>query len=303
LEAAYVANKGTHVFVGEGPSYDLNAPTAVGFGALSTDQRRPFFAQYGWNVPILCFCNTGNNRYDSLQVKAEKRFSQGFSVLGHYTYSHALNQEAAYYLYQPSLWYGRPDWQRNNVAVISSIWELPFGRGKRMLHDAPRALDLVAGGWQLSNNIIWMSGAGFNVSYAECAQDNDVGSCRPNVVSSTSVPNPNRNQWFAVATTPLAANGQTSGPWQRPLAGTFGNVTRNMLVGPGWLNSDLAISKEFPIKEQLRAQFRVEMYNVFNHTNLGNPNGCVDCGGGGVITSVANNATMRRMQFAVRLDF
>ena len=303
LEAAYVANKGTHVFTGEGPSYDLNAPTQVGFGTLSTDQRRPFFPQFGWNVSVPCFCNTANNHYNSLQVKAEKRFSQGFSVLAHYTYSHAKNQESPYYLYNPSLWYGRPDWQRNNVAVVSTIWELPFGRGRKFMHDAPRALDLVAGGWELTNNTIWMSGAGFNVSYAECSADNDAGSCRPNIVGSASVSNPNQNQWFAIASAPLAANGQTSGPWQRPLAGTFGNTTRNMLVGPSWFNSDLSVSKDFPIKEQVKAQFRAEMYNVFNHPNLGNPNGCVDCGGGGVITGLANNATMRRIQFAVRVDF
>ena len=171
------------------------------------------------------------------------------------------------------------------------------------LRDAPKALDMVVSGWTLANNNTWMSGAGFNVSYAECGLDNDVGSCRPSVVGSTSVPHPNRNQWFAIATEPLAANGQTSGPWERPNVGTFGNSPRNMLVGPRWFDSDLSISKDFPIKEQTKVQFRAEAYNVFNHPNLGNPNGCVDCGSGGVITGLANNATMRRMQFALKLQF
>lgn len=304
LEAAYVGNKGTHIFVGEGPFYDLNAPTVTGFGTLSTDERRPFFAQFGWNVPILCFCNTADNHYNSLQVKAEKRFSHGFSVLAHYTYSHAKNQDSPYYIHDQSIWYGRPDWQRNHVIVASTIWDLPFGRGRMFLHDAPRALDMIVGGWSLANNTTWMSGAGFNVSYAECAADNDVGSCRPDIVGSASVSNPNRSQWFAVATEPLSANGQTSGPWRRPQIATFGTATRNMLVGPRWFNSDLSVSKDFPIREQFRAQFRVEAYNIFNHPNLGNPTGCVDCvGSGGVITSLANNATMRRMQFALKLEF
>jgi hypothetical protein len=303
LEAGYVGNKGTHIFVGEGPNIDLNAPTVVGFGTLSTDERRPFFSQFGWNVPIPCFCNTGDNHYNSLQVKAEKRFSHGFSFLGHYTYSHAKNHDSPYYIHDQSLWYGRPDWQRNHVIVASTIWDLPFGRGRMFLRDAPKALDMVVGGWTLANNNTWMSGAGFNVSYAECGLDNDVGSCRPSVVGSTSVPHPNRNQWFAIATEPLAANGQTSGPWERPNVGTFGNSPRNMLVGPRWFDSDLSISKDFPIKEQTKVQFRAEAYNVFNHPNLGNPNGCVDCGSGGVITGLANNATMRRMQFALKLQF
>jgi outer membrane receptor protein involved in Fe transport len=304
LEAAYVGNKGTHIFVGESPNYDLNTPTVAGFGTLSTDQRRPFFAKYGWNVPIPCFCNTGDNHYNSLQVKGEKRFSHGFSVLTHYTYSHAKNHDSPYYIHDQSLWYGRPDWQRNHVIVASTIWDLPFGRGRMLLRDAPKALDMIVGGWTISNNSTWMSGAGFNVFYADCAQDNDVGSCRPNIMGSASVSNPSRDQWFAVATEPLASNGQTSGPWQRPDVGTFGNIARNALVGPRWFNSDLSVSKYFPITEQLRAQFRAEAYNIFNHPNLGNPNGCVDCiGTGGVITSLANNATMRRMQFALRLEF
>jgi hypothetical protein len=181
---------------------------------------------------------------------------------------------------------------------------LPFGRGRTFLRDAPKALDMIVGGWSLANNTTIMSGAAFNVSYAECAADNDVGSCRPSLVGSASVSNRNRNEWFAVATEPLAANGQTSGPWQRPDVGTFGNTVRNQLVGPGWFNADMSLRKDFPIWEQVRLQFRAEAYNVFNHPNLGNPNGCVDCiGSGGVITSLANNATMRRMQFALKLQF
>ena len=50
-------------------------------------------------------------------------------------------------------------------------------------------------------------------------------------------------------------------------------------------------------------QFRAEAFNVFNHANLGNPNSCVDCAGSGTITGLANNATMRKMQFALRFDF
>ena len=76
-----------------------------------------------------------------------------------------------------------------------------------------------------------------------------------------------------------------------------------MLVGPGWFDADLSIQKSFPIKEQLQAQFRAEIYNIFNIENLGNPNGCVDCGNGNVINGLASNATRRRMQFAILFQF
>jgi hypothetical protein len=304
IEAAYVGNKGTHIFVGESPYVDINSPTVVGFGTLTTDQRKPYFAPYGWNVPMYCFCNTGNNHYNALQIKAEKRFSDGFSVLAHYTYSHAKSHDAPYYLYQPNLFYGRPDWQRNNVFVFTGIWELPFGKGKSILRDASTPLNYLVGGWQLSGDLIWMSGQGFNVYYQNCGSDNDVGVCMPSIVGSTSVSNRNQNNWYATASEVLATNGQTSGPWKRPQVGTFGNAGRNPLVGPAWFDADLAVIKDFPIKEQFHAQFRAETFNLFNHANLGNPNGCVDCiGSAGRIFNLAPNATMRRMQFAIRFQF
>jgi hypothetical protein len=296
--------------VGEGPNIDINIPTVVGYcqdstqpGCKSTDQRRPFFDKYGWNVPLPCFCNEGNNHYNALQTKAEKRFSHGVSVLGHYTFSHAKNNDGPYFLWDHNLFYGRPDWQRNHTIVAVTIYELPFGRGKQFLHDISKPVDYLIGGWQLSNATTWMSGQGFNVSYANCTSDNDVGVCMPDLVGSTTPSHRTQNQWYIPASTVLSANGQTSGPWGRPQAGTFGNAGRNPLIGPRWFDSDLSVFKNIPIREQIHAQFRAEIYNVFNHANLGNPSGCVDCGSGGVITNLASNATMRRMQFALRVEF
>jgi outer membrane receptor protein involved in Fe transport len=303
LEAAYVGNKGTHIFVGEGPSFDINVPTQVGFGTLSTDQRRHFFSIFGWNVPMPCFCNLGNNKYNSLQTKAEKRFSHGLSILGHYTFSHAKNNDGPHFLWDHNLFYGRPDWQRNHTIVAATLYELPFGHGRRFLHDVPKVVDYLVGGWQFSDATTWMSGQGFNVSYFNCGNDNDAGVCLPDVVGKTTPSHRTQHQWYIPASTILATNGQASGPWARPQAGTFGDVGRNTLIGPRWFDSDLSVFKTIPIREQVHAQFRAEIYNVFNHVNLGNPSGCVDCGNGGEITNLAPNATMRRMQFALRLEF
>jgi hypothetical protein len=125
----------------------------------------------------------------------------------------------------------------------------------------------------------------------------------PDIVGSTTPSHRSQNQWYIPAGNVMATNGETSGPWQRPQAGTFGDAGRNPLIGPRWFDSDLSVFKTIPLREQLRAQFRAEIYNVFNHANLGNPNGCVDCGSGGQIFNLAPNATMRRMQFALRLEF
>ena len=307
IEAGYVGNKGTHMIWDDGPYYDLNAPTLVGFAqGLSTDQRRPFFSKFGWNIPLQYFGNDASNHYNSLQTKVEKRFGRGYSFLAHYTYAHAKSSTTNLYHESPqatAIWYGRPDYLRDHVVVGTNIWELPFGKGKRFLGNASKAANMVVGGWEITDNTTWMSGGGFNTGYAECGSDNDIGNCHPDRIGSTSVSNQNASHWYAIATTPLTINGETSGPWRRPQVGTLGNDVRNSLIGPKWFQTDASLIKNFAIREQVRAQFRAEFFNLFNHVNLGNPNGCVDCATAGQIFNLANNAIMRRMQFAVRVEF
>jgi hypothetical protein len=148
-----------------------------------------------------------------------------------------------------------------------------------------------------------MSGQGFTASYAECGADEDVGVCRPDLVGKTSVSSQNRDHWYQGADTTLANNGDTSGPWRRPAIGTLGNAGRNTLLGPGWFNTDASFFKNFVLTERLKGQFRAEAFNFFNHVNLGNPDGCVDCGNAGRIFNLAPNAIMRRWQFGLRFDF
>jgi len=323
LQAAYVGNKGSHIFVGENNWINLNTPTEVGFGILSQQQRLPYYqSPYDFQLTtgLQCMCNPGDNHYNSLQMQLDKRFSHGLNILGNYTYSHAKNHDSPDFLYDPSLEYGRPSWQRNQNITASTIYELPFGKGKALAGSVPSAVNYIVGGWQLVNVTTIMSGSGVNPSYngnsgSECSFDNDAGVCFPNVVGSWHVSHPNKNQWFAQTApdpvsgvTQLATNGLTSGPWQRPAAPvpgfpSFGNAQRNSIIGPKWFDSDLSVVKMVPVGEQLRIQFRAEAYNVFNHPNLGNPGGCVDCSGGATIQSLANNSTMRKMQFGLRFDF
>jgi hypothetical protein len=304
VETGYVGNKGTHMPLETGPNYDENAPTIVGFAdGLSTDQRRPYFAKFGWTSPLQFFGNDTDNHYNSIQSKVEKRFDSGWQLLANYTYSHAKGHDSPYFDIDRNLWYGRPDFQRNNVLVVSNIYELPFGDGRKFLTNAPRVVDLAVGGWRLSSNTVWMSPQGFNTSYAECGSDNDVGSCHPTRSGNTGVSNPTRSNWYKVAT-PLLNNGDTSGPWQRPQIGTFGKDVRNSLTGPLWKQTDATLMKAFAVvPERVNAQFRLDVFNLFNHTNMGNPGGCVDCSNAGVIQSQAPNGAMRQLEFGMRLEF
>ena len=302
-EVGYVANKGTHYFDGDGPNYDLNEPTLVGFPTLSTNARKPYYGKYGWTQGLNYYGNDASNSYESLQAKIEKRFSQSYSVFAHYTFAHANGYSGSYFPINASVVYGPQDFQREHVFVLTHIVQLPFGRGHAYLSDAGRALDLAVGGWQFDGSWTISSGLPFTPSYHDCGTDEDVGVCKPNVSGSTSPSNRSQHQWYVPATSALSTNGATSGTWSRPDIATFGNAKWNGRWGPGFWQTDLSLFKNFKITEKVNGQFRVESFNAFNHVNLSNPNGCVDCGSAAVINSLIGGAFMRQFQFALRFDF
>jgi len=97
------------------------------------------------------------------------------------------------------------------------------------------------------------------------------------------------------------------GPYIRPAPGTFGNIERDSLWGPGLLETELSVAKRFALTERLNMQFTAQAFNLFNHPNLAQPSGCVDCGASsGLINDVISSqegTSMRRLQFAARLQF
>ena len=322
LEAAYVGNKGTNTFTGFGPAFNINQATIDGFRAegdprgpgLSRDQRRPFFNRFGWQQDIDFFCNCASSNYHALQTKATKRFSNGFSLLAHYTLSRSYNYDGDYFPYNAKLNYGPTDTDRKHTFVVSSLYELPFGKGKKYLAGPSRLGELLIGGWQLNQITTLSSGLPFSPSYSNCGADRDTGPCRPNLVGDVSTDG-DRNGWFTTTggqalgrasgtlLQQYTSPGQTIGPWQRPMPGAFGTAGRNSLRGPSYFNTDFSLIKSLNFKENLRGQFRAEVFNFFNKVNLGQPDGCVDCGSGGKITGLAAGSTMRQMQFSVRLEF
>ncbi len=300
---AYVGNKGTH-FTPGGTNYNANNPTVVGFGTLTTNQRRPFFQRFGWTQQVKYFSDDGNNNYNALQTKVEKRFSSGLLLQGNYTWAHAFDYDTDYFFINSNIDYGPQSNIRNEYLVVSQVYELPFGRGKRYLANASKKLDYLVGGWQISSNWTWGSGLPFTPSYSTCNNDRDTGPCRVTKVGDASVANPSPAQWYlTTGGVPLATNGQTIGPWQRPQKGTFGFVGRNSFHGPHFFDTDMSFYKNFAITEKLKGQFRAESYNIFNHANPGLPDACVDCSTGGRITSLFALAFMRQWQFGLRLEF
>jgi hypothetical protein len=311
VEAAYIGTKGTHVFAGFGGDYDFNQATIEGFGTLTTNQRKPFFNKFGWSQNFRYYGSDASSNYHAMQLKAEKRFSRGYSLLGHYTWSRAFNYTNTYYNIDQDLAYGPNDNHREHVFGLHSVWELPVGKNRRYLSDAAWPLEAILGGWQLNNVFTWQSGLPFTPSYRDCNADRDTGWCRPDLVGEWQHDDPSAEAWFVTTplaadgrVTPLTANGQTLGPWGRPERGTFGTVGRNRLLGPSFSQWDISFFKNFAVTEGFRAQFRAEAFNILNHVNLANPNTCVDCPGtAGRITNIFQLAVMRQWQFGLRLEF
>lgn len=315
VEAGYVGNRGSNAFFGDNPAANANQPSIVGFAeGVPTNLRRPFFAggvanaqgfggAYGWTQSFDYFCNCATNSYHSLQTKATKRFSEGYSMFAQYTLQHAENNDGDYFFIDPELNRGTANFDRTHTFTISTVAEVPVGRGKRFMTDAPVALDLIVGGWQINQNTTIQSGFPFNVSYRNSGEDRDTGPNRPDLIGDPDGPR-NRDQWFNA--TPIGMPGSAFG---RPAAGTFGNLERNALRGPGYWRTDASFFKTFAVGTH-RLEVRIEAVNIFNHVNLGFPDSEVGVPGtpnpnAGRITSTAfdNGDPQRNFQFGLRYVF
>jgi hypothetical protein len=279
--------------------------------------------------------NDASSSYNAFEVKAEKRFSNGLQFLTHYTYAKAYNYTDSYYAISHKIAWGPVDFNRNQVWVLNTVYELPFGKGKQFMGSPSKAMNYVIGGWQVSNTTNWSSGLPWTPSFANCGAEQDVGQCRPdkggsgslpmsvgslqkpngstpyiqyfNPVATMSYPDPNG---FAVGTDACGFSRPTSGPFVTNGCGTIGNFGRNVFHGPSGFYSDLSIVKKIPITERFNMQFRMDAYNIFNHPvyAFSGNNGaqtCIDCQGGnnGRITALEDGTNMRQLQFGLRFDF
>ena len=302
FEIGYVGNRGDRVFAGDGPAFDINQATINGYPGVPRNNRRPFFNAFGWTQGIDFFCNCATNSYHSLQAKFNKRFSNGYSAKVNYTLQRARQHDGQYFeanipqhqgLFDSELNYGTPGLgSRAQLRGRRIVAEIPVGRGKRYMTDASPGLDALIGGWQFNTNIIIQSGLPFDVTYAGAGADRDTGPNRPNVIGDTGGPE-TQEQWFNSA--PIGSPGSA---FERPAAGTFGDMERNSLRGPGYWRADASLFKHFELGEQRRLELRIEVVNLFNNVNLGNPDSEIGAPGearpnAGRINSTATTTPIR----------
>ncbi len=298
LTVSYVGNVGRHQRLGVLNPRGIPLNQALpGPGPLNP--RRQLYQEFGLTQSITDLSTGGTSSYEALQTKLNRRFSKGYSLLVTYTFSKTIDTSGGYELAN-YLNRGVADFDRTQVFTLGHVWQLPFGKGRTYLSNANRVIDALFGGWQFSGITSFDTGLPFSPTLSTTAvinSDIPLAVDRPNQILSVSpysIPGgQSRNEWFNPAAYAIPA------PY------TYGTAGRNSLRGPNLFQADWSLDKQFAITEHKDLQFRWEVYNVLNRTNLANPNGAVDAGPGnaGAITGLFIGSTMRRMQLGLRLDF
>ncbi len=199
LTMAYVGNKGTHTFSGDGQTTNPNEPAAcIPASESSTGQTsagiriRPApgkptipsccsatIAKYGWTQGLTYYHNAFNTHYNALQVTLEKHFTQGLQFSANYAWQRAFNDGGDYQEIDRAVDYGRYDDLREQQLTFFGNYELPFGRNRMFLSGAPAWVDYLIGGYQLSTSLNFSSGLPFTPSYGECGTDIPAGPACP----------------------------------------------------------------------------------------------------------------------------
>ncbi len=334
---AYVGNKGSHTFAGDGQTVTLNGVAACIPGSQSvngenlcwnptapsttpvagqtetsnTNYLRRFYAQHQWTQGLTYYHDGFDTHYNALQATLDKHFSQGLQFTARYSWQRAFNfANNDYAEIDRSVNYGRFDDLREQEFQLYGNYSLPFGRNKQFLSNASKWVDYLVGGYNLSPSLNLSSGLPFSPSYGECGSDIPNGPCQPNKAigrmptNLTSFDTKSHSRTYFTPYPAFGPNGSSTGPFSRPKLDTFGNAQRNSYTGPSFFNTDLAASKTLPIHEEVTAQFRLDAFNVFNHINPANPgSSCIDCSGAGLITGMAIGASPRQLEFSVTVSF
>lgn len=249
----------------------------------------------------------GASSYNAMQLKVEKRYSKGFDLLLAYTWSKLMDNIPASETGFPGGSFGgtgiqdwdnlRAEWaiasfDTPHYLAINGIYELPFGHGRRFLNHN-RAADYIVGGWQLNGITSAVSGTPQEVFAASNTLFNDGGTQRANWNGKNPTlhgPISKRlNEYFDVS------------DFSQPAAFTYGNSPRMLsnLRAPRFVNTDLSGIKMIPIHESLKAEFRAEAFNLFNHPTFGPPDTSIGDGTTGIINSQVN--LPRQIQVAVKV--
>lgn len=299
LEAGYLATLSRHLY----GMRDVNWSIPFGYigdGTPTSIASRKPYPNFG---TIQQVHDMGYGNYNSFAFKVTKRYSNGLSIIGSYTYSKSLDDTSTIRNAGSQLFpqnelcipceYGPSDFDVRHRVVASVSYDLPIGAGK--LWAPPKVVDLILGGWQFATIATFQTGAPFTMNLSTNNSDTDIS------------PYDRANRIPGV---PMFPAHQTINQWFNPAAfavppfGYLGNQSRNMFYGPGIENFDAGLHKVFsmPYNEAHKLQIRFETFNTLNHVNLGLPSAAIQTPSRfGRITSQQGNP--RQLQLAAKYVF
>ena len=318
LEVAYVGTRGLQLSRNDESGLSLNQlhPQYMSLGsALNQTVPNPFFGRglggvlanptisraqslrpYPQFTDVIPLYSTGASaNYHSMQMSFSKRFSRGLQFEGSYTWAKAI-QEALRHVDSYNVRQSRSlaDYDIAHRFVMSYIYELPFGKGRRFGADWGGVTNFVLGGWQINGFTTYQSGTPLQIT-----GNNVAGLFNPIGIANNN-----------------GTSGKLEGRihdrllryfdkdvFSQPAAFTFGNMANYApdLRSPGIRNWDLSIFKEWRVKERATVQFRAEAFNAFNTVRFGAPNTSVTSNQFGQISTQANSP--RQVQFGLKLLF
>ena len=258
-------------------------------GTGDVNARRPYkgFSNIQFYGPLV------NSNYNALLAKLERRFSAGVSMLTSYTYGHSIDdgrsgndqndpnpQDARNLAAQR----GSSNFDIRQRFVISGVFSSQWGKNTTNFSGK------VIRNWQVSGIYSAQTGNPFTVTQSVDPTASGAAA-RPNRIADGTLPGEKRSigKWFDTSA------------FSTVTCVCFGNSGRNILRAPGFMNLDLSLMREFPIRERMRFQFRAEGFNLFNHPNLGLPATSLGGSGFGTIGSVVN--AERQLQLAAKFYF
>ena len=278
LELNYIGNKGTNLLmrrnIAQAVPYSDAQPTVA--------ERKPFpnFAVYidsDWS---------GRSNFHGFNTKLEHRARSALLTFA-YTWAKSTDTKSAaagigatgFNGWQgfldnqdPERDHGLSDFDVDHRLVASFVYNLPVGNGERYAGDATGAKEALVGGWQVNGIYTWQHGFPLTVTAADLGGLNDsFGANRADLVGDANSGGNDIERWFNTAA------------FAQPAAGQFGSSGRNILRGPGINNLDLAVFKNFSLVGRTKLQFRLESFNVLNHTQFNSVNTSITSPSFGVV--------------------
>jgi hypothetical protein len=294
-EVAFVGNHGVNVPTSN--SLNINASRVPGSGAAG----EPLNILFGRNLQTLEPWNAPSY-YEGLQVRLNRRFTNGFTLYNSYAYGKAIdfNPSTAgannFNVINFAANKGLSDWDRRQIYTMSAVYELPFGQGKHFLASGPGKW--ILGGWQLNGLWSWESGLPLDISTSPTSLNAPGNINRPNLNGPVQI-------FGGIGPGTLYFD---KSMFSAPAPNTFGNLGRNVLHSPHLFDIDASIFRRFPIRERMNIEFRAEAFNLTNTPQYNRPvTDFSNSAFGQVISAqgiqsvLVNNS--RQLQFSMRFQF